>query len=49
MKRKAPTIDAQQMKRALQLTIKKIGRRKRIGIGQWFELVVSCVNDDRAS
>lgn len=42
MKRKK-TIDAQQLKRGLEKAALKIGKRKRLGIGAMFELVITSI------
>jgi len=44
VKTKPKTADAQQVKRAMQRAIEKIGKRKRIQAGQFFELLISCIN-----
>lgn len=41
---KPKTIDAQRVKRALVFASKKIGRRKRLRAGAFFELIVDAMN-----
>jgi len=36
------TIDAQEVKRGFILAAKKIGKRKRIRVGKFFELLMEC-------
>jgi hypothetical protein len=40
MKRDPQTIDAQRVKKALLAAAKKIGRRKRLRAGAFFELIL---------
>lgn len=43
-KKKRPTVDAQRVKEALIATVKKIGKRKRMTAGAFFELICESMN-----
>jgi hypothetical protein len=43
MKNKPPTTDAQEVKRAFLRLAKKIGKRKRIRAGEFFEMLLGCI------